>query len=172
MLLQQLAHCYKLHEDDMNDIILDKFFDHRRGHSDMVTFLTDFRLKFDEANAKAGLEINDSGLTHLMFKWSGLPAKRIADIKLHFGGDTKRYDEMFAMLMRISKQEQADAMGAPLLQKSYWEESNEDVVGNTQPELSDETWCNAVEHLKQLDNDAWYTDEWDDLYYKNPETEN
>eukprot|EP00959_Pyramimonas_sp_CCMP1952_P126903 2654124-Pyramimonas_sp.AAC.1 len=48
-----------------------------------------------------------TGLTHLFLKWSGLPARRIADIKLHFGGDLDKFNEIYGMLSRIAKQEMA-----------------------------------------------------------------
>ena len=64
-------------------MILDTSFDHRRGHIDLVSYLTDFSLKYDKAESSAGLHMSLPCKAHLLFKWSGLPSKRISDIKLH-----------------------------------------------------------------------------------------
>jgi hypothetical protein len=104
-LMARLKECFEIHDDDKQGDTLDKFFEVRRGNSTLQEFLINFREKYDDAESKAGLTISRIALTHLLFKWSGLPSRRIADIKLHFNGDLSRFDEIYSMLHRIAKQE-------------------------------------------------------------------
>ena len=62
-----------------------------------------FRERYSEAAEKAGLNISNVGLTHMLFKWSGLPSRRVSDIKLHINGDLEQFQTVFSMLTRIAK---------------------------------------------------------------------
>ncbi len=81
--MEALQKAYLVHDQDYNTDVLDNFFDHRRGHTSLLEYLTGFQLVHDEAFNRAGLRINPECKTHLLFKWSGLPGKRMSDIKLH-----------------------------------------------------------------------------------------
>ena len=104
-LMSALRSAFELHEQDKQGEHLDSFFDVRRGGAPLQTYLMNFREKYNEASDRSGLQISAVCLTHLLFKWSGLLARRIADIKLHINSDLSRYEEVFAMLSRIAKQE-------------------------------------------------------------------
>ena len=58
-LLRELTKLFMIHDDDYNDLTLDSFFDHRRGSADLLTYLTDFVMKYEEAESRAGLTINN-----------------------------------------------------------------------------------------------------------------
>eukprot|EP00959_Pyramimonas_sp_CCMP1952_P107121 2239589-Pyramimonas_sp.AAC.1 len=106
-LIQRLKEAFEVHDQDKQGGILDRFWDTRRGSSSLQDFLLRFKQRYDEAESKAGLQLNDTGRTHLLFKWSGLPARRVADIKLHHNGDLTQFNQIYSMISRIAKQEMA-----------------------------------------------------------------
>eukprot|EP00959_Pyramimonas_sp_CCMP1952_P301564 6309377-Pyramimonas_sp.AAC.1 len=106
-LIQRLKEAFEVHDQDKQGEILDRFWDTRRGSSSLQDFLLRFKQRYDEAESKAGLQLNDTGRTHLLFKWSGLPARRVADIKLHHNGDLTQFNQIYSMISRIAKQEMA-----------------------------------------------------------------
>ena len=46
-------------------IVLDRFFDLRRGHLSLMDYLTEYQLHVEETALVGGLAINDIGKTHL-----------------------------------------------------------------------------------------------------------
>ena len=106
-LIHRLKDAFEIHDQDKQGEILDEFWDTRRGSGSLQDFLLRFRQRYEEAESKAGLQLNDIGRTHLLFKWSGLPHRRIADIKLHHNGDLTQFSNIFSMISRIAKQEMA-----------------------------------------------------------------
>ena len=104
-LVQALMKAYQMHDDDRETELLDEFFDHRRGNQTLLDYLVGFDMKFEEARNRANLGMTNNCKTHLLFKWSGLHPRRVSDIKLHVEGDTKRYDQIYSLLMRTAKGE-------------------------------------------------------------------
>ena len=149
-----LDQLHLIHDDDEADAKLDAFFDMRRGSRTLVQYMADFREKFHDAEVGSGLQMNPGTKTHLLFKHSGLHPKRIADIKLQFGGDTKRYEEIYSMLLRIAKNEVAEGSNNffaddDLIHNLYGTDDAEDV------DDEDDFWCyNAAE-------EAWFVYDWE-----------
>ena len=82
---------------------LDKFFDHRRGHSDLITYCTEFSLFYEEAEEKAGLTLNDVAKAHLFLKYSGLSDRRIDDIRMRFAHNLADFTGIYALALRTAK---------------------------------------------------------------------
>ena len=102
-----LTEQYGIHDQDNVSLLLDRFFDFRRGNRDLDACVREFELVYDEANDVSGLEINDIGRTHLLLKYSEMPQKKIDDIKLKVDGDLRRYNDIKAITRRIAKAAQA-----------------------------------------------------------------
>eukprot|EP00959_Pyramimonas_sp_CCMP1952_P343845 7202280-Pyramimonas_sp.AAC.1 len=82
--LNQQKAIYELHDQDRVGIVLDSFFDCRRGyHQDIPTWISSFELAFEDACEEGGLVMNDTGRSHFLLKNSGLSDKRLDDLKLH-----------------------------------------------------------------------------------------
>ncbi|CAK0840390.1 unnamed protein product, partial [Prorocentrum cordatum] len=109
--MQKLTEAFEIHDQDKQGEYLDKFLDTRRGNQTLQEFLLSFRERYTEANDKADLTISNVGLTHMLFKWCGLPVRRIADIKLHINGYLEQFQTVYSMLTRIAKQEMASGSG-------------------------------------------------------------
>ena len=162
-LIKKLTDSFEIHDQDRQGDILDKFWDTRRGSAGLQDYLLNFKQRYQEAETKAGLTVNMTGLTHLLFKWSGLPARRIADIKLHFGGDLDKFNEIFSMISRIAKQEMASSSG-----NHYGHYGETDMM-----ELNDEDYQLSYYTDEEPDEGSvYYTyDEDTDLHYRDYMTE-
>ena len=90
-LLRRLVEEFQMHDQDYQNVVLDRFFDLRRSQRGLMSYITDWRLFLEEAETLAGIQMNNIAKTYLFFKWSGISQRRIDDIKLHVGGDLNRY---------------------------------------------------------------------------------
>ena len=106
-LLAQMDVAYAVHDQDATTMSLDVFFDQHCGNLPLQLFLTQFDLKYQDANQRAGLAINDVGLSHLMLSASGISEKTIDDVKLQMQGDMSRFNEIKAIVSRLTKNQQA-----------------------------------------------------------------
>eukprot|EP00959_Pyramimonas_sp_CCMP1952_P308735 6461432-Pyramimonas_sp.AAC.1 len=86
-LMQRLTEAFEADDQDKQCDFLDRLLDTRRGNQTLQEYLLNFRERYTDANDKANLTISNVGLTHMLFTWSGLPTRCIADIKLHIDGD-------------------------------------------------------------------------------------
>ena len=77
-MLRQLQERYGLDDQQKITSILDNFFDLRRGSMPLREYLNEFVLRFDEAAARAGLQMNDTGKAHLLLKYAGLSEQRVS----------------------------------------------------------------------------------------------
>eukprot|EP00959_Pyramimonas_sp_CCMP1952_P240997 5036911-Pyramimonas_sp.AAC.1 len=50
--------------------------------------------------------MNDTGKSHFLMKNSGLPEKRLDDLRLHIAGDLSQYRVLQGLMMRMGKQDQ------------------------------------------------------------------
>ena len=107
VILGKLRVEHRLHDHDEQQELMDAFFDLKQHNRDLTTFITDFEFAYDEASARAGLEINSSGRTALLFRKSSLTKRMIDDVLLKVDGDSSRYADIVAILRRIGKREQA-----------------------------------------------------------------
>eukprot|EP00959_Pyramimonas_sp_CCMP1952_P033426 701684-Pyramimonas_sp.AAC.1 len=66
---------FEVQDQDMTIVALSSFFSLHRSHFQMNGFLTMFRLCFDEASERVGLQLNDVGKSFLLLQVSGLSEK-------------------------------------------------------------------------------------------------
>eukprot|EP00959_Pyramimonas_sp_CCMP1952_P175470 3667039-Pyramimonas_sp.AAC.1 len=85
--LDKLKTIYELHDQDRIGIVLDGYFDCRRGNGDLTTWIAQYEMAFDDACEEGGLQMNMVGKSHFLLKNSDLQDRKIDDIKLHVGGD-------------------------------------------------------------------------------------
>ena len=107
-LLRRLVADYQSHDQDYAGIVLDRFFDIRRGNRPLSDDLVEHNTFYEEAHVKVDLDINNIGKSHLLLKYCQLPAKRVDDIKLQVSGDLTRYEEIKAIMTRIAKTDSSD----------------------------------------------------------------
>eukprot|EP00974_Lingulodinium_polyedra_P029604 2852034-Lingulodinium_polyedra.AAC.1 len=167
LLLARLTEDFQIHEQDFSTIILDQLFDHRRGHSTLAQYITEHRLYMDEAQQHAGLMMGPVGRSHMLLKYSGLPQRRIDDIKLQIQGDLTRYEELLAILMRIAKSEQQGMHSVKEVLYPTYHEGHDEWSWNTDSWYEEPAW-EATDWLDSWyenddENTEWYAlDEWDD----------
>ena len=104
-LIKLLQASFEQHDHDGMVDSLDKFFDHRRGHSDLVTYCTEYVMYLEDAEEKAGLGLNNVAKAHLFLKNSGLSDRKVEDIRLKFGGNLDDYEGILSLVTRLAKSE-------------------------------------------------------------------
>eukprot|EP00959_Pyramimonas_sp_CCMP1952_P276078 5770959-Pyramimonas_sp.AAC.1 len=92
--MQQLTEAFEIHDQDRQGDHLDN-----SGHA---TWQSVFAGVLAELSSSGSV-----GLTHVLFKWFGLPQIRISDIKLHIDGDLDKFQTVYSMMARIAKQKMA-----------------------------------------------------------------
>ena len=104
----------------------------------------------EEAAEKAGLDINNVAKTHLFLKHSGLPDRRVEDLRLKVNGDLNRFDDIVSLVQRFAKSEAHAAAGR---REYYTDDGWHD----------DESWWPDENYY----GDDWSYDEWsyDEQYY-------
>ena len=102
LLLERLEQEYRVHAQERTTVALDTFFNFTRRNTTLQTFLTNWRLFYDEAEEYAGLNMNDVGKTYMLFRMIGLPDKLIDDIKLKVDGDLSRFSEIYTYISRLA----------------------------------------------------------------------
>ena len=76
-LLRGLVEEFQIHDQDYQDVVLDRFFDLRRSQRGLMVYITGWRLFWEEAETQAGVQINNIAKTYMFFKWSGMAQRRI-----------------------------------------------------------------------------------------------
>ena len=112
-LLKALTDAYGIHDQDELTIFLSNFFRHSRGGKALTDYCTGFRLKYEEAEQHAGLQINEVGLTHMFLENSGMDPKEIKDIKKHVGFDLSKFAEIYSYTVRMAKNASASQQSDP-----------------------------------------------------------
>ena len=135
-LMAQLQERYGMDTQDTTTATLETFFDLRRSNLPLQEYLNEFQLRYDDAEDKAGLQINDIGKTHLLLKYIDLPPKLLDDIKLKVSGDMSRYHEIVKLLHRLSKPADKErrclyGSNGPVDQNSYGEDDDSGYYGDS-----------------------------------------
>ena len=107
ILIAALRAEFEIHTQDQQTTALDAFFDLRRDQNSLSFYCTEYRMLLEEATEKAGLDINNVAKTHIFLKHSGLPERKLEDIRLRVGGDLQRFDEIITLVQRFAKSEAA-----------------------------------------------------------------
>eukprot|EP00959_Pyramimonas_sp_CCMP1952_P130306 2724663-Pyramimonas_sp.AAC.1 len=65
-----------------------------------------FRLCFEEASGRGGLQLNSVGKSYLLLHMSGLSERMRTDQRMHNQGDLNRFPELIALMQRMGNHEQ------------------------------------------------------------------
>ena len=146
MLIQILTENYGALEHDTQALALEKFFGLYRGSGPLAEYCTAFRLRYEAAEEKAGLEINEVCKTHLFLTHAGLTQKFIDDIMLKVNGDRTQFQTIYNHVHRSGKQYQShpDEYAGHMLY--------------TEQEDDEDDYYNHIEYFTDF-NGAWYI--WD-----------
>ena len=87
--MDTLVQEFEVQDQDMSIVALSSFFSLHRGHLPMNDFLTMFRLTFDEAADRGGLQLNNMGKSFLLLQMSGLTERMRTDLRMQIQGDLK-----------------------------------------------------------------------------------
>eukprot|EP00435_Cladocopium_sp_Y103_P033941 s920_g8.t1 len=103
-LMHALRQAFGQRDQDLATAALDKFFGlSRQGQKmSLAEYSVEFDTRYDEAQDRAGLQLNNVAKFYLWFKHSGLPAKTVDDIKLQVNGDFNRFDDAKGLALRLS----------------------------------------------------------------------
>ena len=104
LVLEALQHLYGAEADQLVSLALDRFFTLHRYNRPLVDFCTAFRIRYETAQDKGGLEINPVGKTHLFLTKAGLSGKFIDDIMLKVDGDRTQFQKIYEIILRTAKQ--------------------------------------------------------------------
>ena len=90
-------------DTDEAQTTLELFFEHRRPHSqDLQEFAAEWEIRYEDAQTKAGLDMNNVAKTYLWLKQSGLPQRHQDDLRLQVQGDLSRFADIRALAVRLS----------------------------------------------------------------------
>ena len=82
-----------------------------------------YKLCFEEAQAAAGLGMNDVAKSYLLLRSCGLSEKRKDDLLMHVAGDLNKYDEICKLMNRLARSEQGHAASSvPAMSSQYWQQ--------------------------------------------------
>lgn len=82
---------------------LEVFFEFKRSRMALPKWSVQWQLNLDEAIAHSGLDLNNVARTYLYLKSSQLGQKMIDDMLLQVHGDMSRFDEIRALILRMSR---------------------------------------------------------------------
>ena len=102
-LMAVLIERYGLDTQDSVTVALDNFYDIRRNNLSLQEYVNEFVVRYDDAEATAGLQINNIGLAHLLLRGSILGEKAKDDLKLRLDGDMSRYEDLRTLLQRMAR---------------------------------------------------------------------
>ena len=121
LLMNLLVQEFEVQDQDMSIVALSAFFELQRGHLPMSDFLTMFRLCFDEAQERGGLQLNNVGKSFLLLRMSGLSEKMKQDLRMQIQGNLERFPELVALMQRMATNEYQGANSfIPSMVSQYW----------------------------------------------------
>ena len=124
---------------------LENFFEHKRTQGqDLRQFSVEWDSRYEEAQLRAGLDINPVAKSYLWLKQSGLSQKHQDDLRLQVLGDMSRFQDIRNLALRLSHRLDPSSKSAgDVFYESYENDENE--------YYEDQEECYY--------NDAWWTDE-------------
>ena len=150
-------------DQDMVSRSLESFFEFKRGKLSLQEYAVEWDLRYDEAETRSNLHLNDVAKFYLWFKQSGLPTKFVEDIKLQLHGDLARFGEARALALRLSQRGQEEPGQVfyeeqPEAEETYWA----DEWPETEPWTPQDEWSYYGEEAAWHDapeDELWYADE-------------
>ena len=124
-LIANLVERYGLDDQDTVTVALDHFFDYRRGDLSLQEYVNEFVIRYDDAEAKGGLQMNSVGLAHLMLKFSGISDKAKDYLKLRVDGNLEKYETLRTLMLRMARAPEKEKYAYPV-HDNYWYGSSYD----------------------------------------------
>ncbi|OLQ14518.1 hypothetical protein AK812_SmicGene1358 [Symbiodinium microadriaticum] len=82
---------------------LESFFEYRRPPAlGLQEFAAEWELRFEDARARAGLEMNNVAKTYMWMKQACIPQRHQDDLKLQIHGDLSRFNEVRQLALRLA----------------------------------------------------------------------
>ena len=150
-LANALKEAFGQSDQELTTSALEAFFELRRGKLSLQEFTAEWELRYEEAQMRAGLDINDVAKTYLYFKQSGLPSKFIEDVKLQIQGDMSRFAEARHLALRLSSRSDHGTLSHDL----YAEVPEYDHY-----DYYADPWAEWFQWDASTYYDSWETDEW------------
>ena len=150
-LANALTEAFGQSDQELTTSALEAFFELRRGKLSLQEFTAEWELRYEEAQMRAGLDINDVAKTYLYFKQSGLPSKFIEDVKLQIQGDMSRFAEARRLALRLSSRSDHGTLSHDL----YAEVPEYDHY-----DYYADPWAEWFQWDASTYYDSWETDEW------------
>eukprot|EP00913_Durusdinium_trenchii_P006988 g6572.t1 len=148
MLAMQLRAAFGQSDQELTTSALEAFFEHRRGKLTLQEYASEWDLRYEEAQVRAGLEINDIAKTYLFFRNSGLLNKFIEDVKLQIQGDMSRFAEAKRLVLRWSSRGDTAHLSSDLCNDvTYADDGNYHTAEPEYQDFSEDPWS------------AWFADE-------------
>ncbi len=168
-LANALRQVFGQQDQDLATSALEKFFSLTRTGAklSLAEYAVEFDVRYDEAQERAGLHLNEVGRFFLWFKNAGIPAKTVDDIKLQVSGDYNRFQDARALALRLSPNREHD-------HEIFYGETDGDNYQyddyGDEPYPYDEDWWYGYGGYDEEYDDWWdYDDGWydynDDEYY-------
>lgn len=168
-LANALRQVFGQQDQDLATSALEKFFSLTRAGAklSLAEYAVEFDVRYDEAQDRAGLHLNEVGKFFLWFKNAGIPAKTVDDIKLQVAGDYNRFQDARALALRLSPNREHD--NEIFYGETEGENHQYDEYGDD-PYFYDEDWWYGYGGYEEDYDDWWDYDEgWydynDDEYY-------
>ena len=121
LLMDLLVREFEVQDQDMSIVALSSFFSLNRGHLPMNDFLTMFRLCFEEAQDRGGLQLNNVGKSFLLLQMAGLSERMRTDLRMQIHGDLNRFPKLIALMQRMANHEfQGTSSSIPSMVSQYW----------------------------------------------------
>ncbi len=124
VLIDKLLSLNHLDDQDRAWVSLDQFLGFRRPSGmTFIEYLTEWDRLYEDATLYANLGMNDIGKCFLFFSQSNIDSKDLDDLRMKVNGDLSRFEEMVAIMLRLSKNEMAiqdQKQGYRLTGGSHW----------------------------------------------------
>ena len=157
-------------DQDLVSKALESFFEFRRGKLSLQEYAVEWDMRYDEAENRSGLHLNDVAKFYLWFKHSALPHKFVEDIKLQLHGDLTRFHDARSLALRLSQRGQEGGEGVFYedaerydTADEYW--SEEWYSPGSESYYEDDSYDGDMGWYYQ-DYDEWWPDEGYDQYYE------
>ena len=158
-------------DQELTTSSLEAFFGLKRGRLSLQEYAAEWELRYEEAQTRAGLDVNDVAKTFLFFQNSGLPNKFIEDVKLQIQGDMSRFQEARRLALRLSGRGENSSLSTDLYGEWDQEPAHDPYAEwyGFADGYDGQDWWQEDEGWH--DDSAWYADESDGGWWYQEEEE-
>ena len=158
-LCNSLKEAFGLSDQEVVNRSIEDFFEFRRGSGNKLSFQeysVEWDFRWEEAQTKAGLELNDVAKFYLFFRGSALPQKFTEDIKLQLQGDLRRFQDTRTLALRLITKKDDIGNDASFFQ-------DDEAYQNNGWDWHDDGWS-WVDESEAYYEDTWTEEPYQDFY--------